>query len=388
MTAHSKLFSPSSSERWLTCTESPYLNLVDRGSSSYADEGSAAHKLGELCLRHGHKAADYVGKQIDVFDDGSLMWEVDEDMAYYVQDYADYCMEQVDPLGSYHVETRFDLTHIAEGMFGTGDFCAVSDEELVIVDLKYGKGLKVDGVDNSQLKLYALGAMNDFEWMHSFEKVRTVVIQPRLEWLSEDTYTTTELLDFEDSVRHVCDQIINKRNLVRVASEKGCKWCAANKTCGTFAEMATWEAKEAFKDVGFEPTPPELSPEDRSKALQSIPLLKAWIKATEEGALSDIERGIEIPGWKVVEGRSFRKFSDPETVMNLCKRSRSVKEDDYLKKELLTVAQLEKALKSSPKLWKRINEHVIKPTGKNTLVPESDKRPPVETVADGFKDIQ
>lgn len=389
MTQHSRLFSPSASERWLTCTESPYLNLEDRPAGSHAHEGSAAHKLGELVLAEGGSCESWIGKEIDVYEDGSLIWTVDNEMAYFVQDYVDYCTDQIDPLGTSEVETRFDLTHLGPGMFGTGDFCAISDEELVIVDLKYGKGVKVYGIENTQLKLYALGAIEQFGMLYDFEKVRTVVFQPRLEWISECEYDLTDLELWGESVKAVTDQIANKRNLTRVASEKGCKWCAAKGSCGVFAELATSQARDAFTDVGFEPTKPTMTDEDKAKALESIPLLKTWIKAMEEESLTFIEQGGTIPGWKVVEGRSQRKYSDELAVLEICKKAKGIREDAYTNKSLLSVAQLEKSIKkANPTAWARVEKHITKPPGKHTLVPESDKRESIGTPADQFKDIE
>ena len=387
MTEHSKLFSPSSAERWMHCTESPYLNLDRGGSSAAANEGSAAHKLGELVLSRGGAASDWVGQEIDVYDDGSLLWTVGKDMAYFVQDYVDYCVDQIDPMGTSEVEQKFDLTHIAEGMFGTGDFCAVSDEELVIVDLKYGRGIKVDGKDNPQLKIYALGAIEKFSMLYDFDTVRTVVFQPRLEHISEDTFDLSELEMFGTEVKAAATAILAKENLVRKPSKKGCKWCNAKGTCGEYADLATHEAREVFAGIGFQPTKPTLTNEDRGKALSSIPLLRQWMSDLESAALDDIEKGIEIPGWKVVLGRSNRAWGDADAVLDMMKKSRSVKEDDYVTKKLLTVAALEKVLKKAPTVWKRVVAHVVKPEGKHTLVPEGDKRESIGSPADQFKDI-
>lgn len=384
MTAHSKLFSPSSAERWMNCTASAELNAkVEDKGSKYAQEGSVAHHLAELSLKGKHRARWTAGMRIETPE--GIEWEIDWEMCNAVGDYVDYCHDL--ECDESWVEARYDLSHIADGMFGTSDFTGIAGKRLHVVDLKYGKGIAVYAENNPQAMLYALGALEELDLMYDIEDVQIHIHQPRLEHVDSWVVSIEELREFESKARAAAINIQTK-NVAFKATEKGCQWCKVKATCAEFAKMATREAQDVFADVGgFEPEEPQMSPEDRAKALESIPLLKQWIKAMEEGALSDIEHGVEIPGWKVVEGRSFRKWGDEDQVMDILKRSRGAKEDDYVKKSLLSVAQLEKVFKPKKTVWGKLEPLITKGEGKHTLVPESDKRPSIGRPEDAFSDI-
>lgn len=391
-------FTPSAAGRWLTCTASAEPNAkAKRSDTVYSLEGTMAHDLASLVFDGTFKEAPLaIDKVIQYGWDKEHSGKVSIEMADYVQDYVDYCREVAAECDEWRHEQRLSMSFAVEGQTGLVDFIAVNEETLHVIDFKYGMGVKVYAKENEQGLMYAAAALEEYSTLYNFDKVVIHIHQPRIEHL--DTWETTRE-EVEQFIARVKRTVLDIAcgDVEYVASEKACQFCAIKGTCTAYADKATLAARDAFAEVEKRSEwPPEgtkesdgslMTPEERATALNSIPLLKNWIKAVEEAAMSDIEQGINIPGWKIVAGRAQRKWSDENAVLELLKKKRSVKQADYIKETLLSVAQLEKVLKSKPKVLSEVTEYITKGEGKHTLAPESDKRPSIGRPEDAFKDV-
>ena len=202
--AHAKL-SPSGAHRWMACPGSVVLEAhYPDSSSDYAREGSAAHELAAIVLEEkDDRAANYVGKRVEFFDGNDpVLWEVTQSMADHVDDYVKLVREYAQG-GTLMVEQRLGIGHLTgeEDAKGTSDVVIVKGGELIVMDLKFGMGVKVDAADNPQLQLYALGALNEFDMLGDFHTVTMVIHQPRLNYVSEWSIPVQALLQFGEEVR-------------------------------------------------------------------------------------------------------------------------------------------------------------------------------------------
>ena len=208
--AHAKL-SPSGAHRWMACPGSVVLeaDYPDEGSS-YAREGSAAHELAAIVLEEDDDtAANYIGKRVEFYDgDEPVLWEVTEDMARHVDDYVKLVREYAQG-GTLMVEQRLGIGHITgeEGAKGTSDVVIVKGGELIVMDLKFGMGVKVDAAENPQLQLYALGALNEFDMLADFHTITMVIHQPRLNHVSEWSIPVQDLHAFADRARDAAAKV-------------------------------------------------------------------------------------------------------------------------------------------------------------------------------------
>lgn len=359
-------FSPSGSAKWMRCPGS--LN-AERGlpntTSEAAEEGTAAHYMAELCLCNDTHAEVYVG---DTAENGVGM---SSDMAMYVQQYVDYVRGLP---GNLYVEERVDITRWADGAFGTSDAVVLDSENrrCHVADLKFGKGLQVYAESNSQLMMYALGVYEDFGFIHEIDEFVLHVCQPRLDHFDEWTVTTAELLAFGERVRDAAKAAL-KSDAPRVAGETQCRWCKANKSCRTRAEWVLDAVADYSDDFSlFELKDPELSLEEISRLIPRLDGIIRWAKDLKSHATLKAVQGSKVPNYKIVRGRSKRAWSDEAAAGEAFRKVRKLKVSDFTTTKLVTPAQAEKLLGSDHKI---MQEHVIKPDGKPTLVLESDPRP-------------
>lgn len=355
------VLSASGSHKWLNCTPSARLEAQFKNETSvYAQEGTAAHELSE------HKLREYLGIETkrpeSEFDS--------EELEYYTDAYVTYAVEQIkyakqrckDPIVL--IEQRLDYSHYVPGGFGTGDLVIVADGTLDVVDLKYGKGVAVSAVDNPQMKLYALGALALFDNLYDIKTVRMVIVQPRLESISEYEVSVDELISWAET------ELREKAELADLGegdfcSGEHCRFCRARHTCRARAEEHLSLAKYEFK------LPSLLTDEEVAQILTVADRLSQWANDVYSYATDlAINEGKEWDGFKIVEGRSNRKFTNEDSVANICIENGF---DEVYKKTLKGITDLEKYLTK-----KRFNELlgglVVKPKGKPTLVPIGDKR--------------
>lgn len=355
------LLSASSSKRWMNCTPSARLeeSYADE-ESIYAAEGTAAHALAEHKLKKALKRRSERPKS---------KFDCDE-MEECTDDYVAYAMELVekakqnclDPVVL--VEQRLDFSRWVPEGFGTGDLVIVTEGILYIVDLKYGKGIPVSAKWNPQMLLYSLGALNLFDSLYDIEKVNMTIHQPRLENISTFEISAIDLLNWaEQDVKPKAELAIQGEG--NYLPGEWCRFCKARTKCRARAESFLRYAQMEFA------SPPELSDEEIADVLKVADELSKWasdIYAYAQDAA--ITQGKSWPGFKLVEGRSNRKYVSEEDVIEA---AGAAGYQDIYKKTLIGITEMEK-LMGKKKFQEILGPLVYKPKGKITLVPDSDKR--------------
>lgn len=359
------LLSASSSLRWLNCTPSARLEtqFTDTGST-YAAEGTAAHSLAEHKLKRALKRRS----RRPVSD-----YDCDE-MEECTDDYVSYVMELVECAGKkcvdpvVLVEQNLDYSRYVEGGFGTGDCIIVADETLSVIDFKYGKGVAVEAEKNPQMMLYALGALELFDALYEIDKIQMTIFQPRLEVVSTWEITVTELMDWVKT-ELVPKAVLAAQGKGEFISGRWCRFCKARNQCRARAEGFLKLAQMEFRE------PALLTVEEIAEVLSMADELAKWSADVYAYAASQaITHGKQWSGFKLVEGRSNRKYSSEEEV---AKAAGAAGYKDIYKQSLIGITEMEK-LMGKKKFSEILGTLVYKPTGKITLVPESDKRTPVE----------
>lgn len=373
MPSEHAFLSASAAHRWMHCTPSPTLELqYTEKPSAFANEGTQAHALAEAKLK------DWLatGKRSEFACD-------DPSMNEYTDNYRDYCIEVYNeelakyPEAKMKIEERLNFSEAVPKGFGTGDCVIISSDTAHVIDFKYGKGVLVDAEDNPQLKLYALGLVYGFYWYDGFEKIRLHVYQPRMSNISSWEISTADLVQWAEKEVKPLAQLAIKGEGEPKAGD-WCQFCKAKGGCKARAEQL-----EAQIEAEMHPTG-QLTEEDLSRILGKTEEWAKWIKAVEEFALDQALKGVKIPQWKIVEGRSNRKIKDEVGLTG------ALIKDGY------SNIWTEPKLKSMTDLGKIVGKaafdklaapYMYKPQGKPTLAPETDKRPPFNRAAADFEDI-
>lgn len=367
------ILSASSSSRWLACPPSARINAeLPETTSVYAEEGTKAHALAEKTLK-GYLAGGPAEVQCD-----------NEEMKEAVQRYVDVCIEKINaakaasPDAVVHVEFRLDFsTYVPDG-FGTGDMVIVSDRSLEICDLKYGKGVPVSAEGNTQMRLYALGAVEEFGMLYAFDTVHMTIIQPRLDSVSTDTLSTGKLLDWGRSIIPVAKLAYDGKGDFQAGNH--CRFCKFRPRCKALAAYMTEKTALRKKQT--------LTDLETVSILQAAKDIKRWLTDLEDYALGKALDGYDWPGMKLVEGRSKRVITDPDAAAAALIDKGFDADAVYKPRELQTLTALEK-LVGKKALAEALGGLIEKPDGKPTLVELSDKRPPLDITAkaaDAFDD--
>lgn len=380
------ILSPSGASRWLACTPSARLeeSFPDRAGAE-ATEGTLAHALGELLIRHqikgiNKKAFDKALKEIQANP------QYDNSMQDHAENYAAFVMERFSEAKSHtkdailFLEQRLDLTEFVPDGFGTGDTVIIADGVLDIIDLKYGKGVPVFAENNKQMMLYGLGALRAFDFMYAIDTVRMTIYQPRLDSVSTWEISVADLTDWaENELKPKAALAFEGEGDYIPGSH--CQFCKAKAVCKAHAEMHLEAAKYEFKDSVL------LNDEEVVDILTRADAFKKWLSAVEDHALHEaITNGKKWPGYKLVEGRSNRVYSDETLVANRL-TSLGFEEDKIYTKKLLGITAMEKEI-TKKVFAEKLNDLIIKPDGKPTLVPASDKRPELNNIDAAIADFQ
>jgi hypothetical protein len=364
------IYGPSSAARWIACPGSIKAceGLPDL-ESSYADEGRMAHKLAEIALNSGKSCADYIGMIVD----DNVLETVDEEMAEYVQIYVDY-IRGIDGRHEYEVMVNYD-EWVPEG-FGTADAIVVDEDVIHVIDLKYGKGVMVDAYNNPQGKLYALGALSERSF-NKFEQVIIHIVQPRLYNISRWETSPEELYIWGESLVGLVE-LTKQPNAPRHAGNH-CKFCKAKPICAALSIKTESALMSEFDEFASRPREvSSLNDNELAFVLTQKPMIVDWLNSVEKYVTDKLKAGESFPGFKLVHGRSNRRWIDEiETEKVL---SELFGECAYTKK-LLTITQAEKAL---GKEKKKIANLIMKPEGALTLVPEKDKREAAQITIEQF----
>lgn len=362
------LLSASGASRWMYCNPSAKLEeLFEEGTSVYAEEGTLAHEISEL------KLTKYFLTPMGPRTFNAKLKKLKEKELYkpemdtYTDVYVDHIKELMmsfDKTPTAFIEKKVDFSEFVPDGFGTADFVTVVDKTMYIRDLKYGKGVPVFAENNPQLMLYALGALLEFSIYMDIDNVNMGIIQPRLDNISIWEISADELIEWaRNEVKPNADRAINGEGDFKVGQ---CGFCRARSVCRARAEYNLGLEKDMKIKGNI------LSNAEIGDVLKRGQDLIKWVKHLEEYAQNAILRGEEIPGWKLVEGRSIRSFSDTEKAFEILKE-KGIAEELMYERKMLTLSQLESVVGK-----KDFNEYVgdliIKPKGKPTLVVESDKR--------------
>lgn len=356
------ILSASSSHRWLHCLPSARLELeFEDTSGTAAEEGTAAHALSEHKLK---KALHIRSKRpISEFDS--------DEMEECTDAYVDFVMEQVglakqscnDPI--ILIEKRLDFSCYVPDGFGTGDCLIISDDRLHIIDFKYGMGVLVDAVDNPQMKLYALGALEIYDSLYDISEVSMTIFQPRRENVSTWTVPVEELKCWaEEELKPKAVKAYNGEG--EYIPGEWCTFCKAAVRCRARAEEKLKLAQTEFK------MPPLLTDNEIEEILFILPDLTKWAnEITAYATDAAVNHGKEWNGFKVVEGRSVRKYKDENAIAEKAVASGF---KDIYRKSLIPMTEMQK-LMGKAKFEEILGDLIYKPPGKPTLVPNSDKRP-------------
>lgn len=396
MGQHAKL-APSAAHRWIACPGS-IQRCADfpETSSEYADEGTAAHELAAWALREGKAARDYLGAKVPVMDgEGNVRrtFEVDEDMADFVQVYLD-AITRATGDDELLVEQRLDISPYlgVEGQFGTGDAIILRPGMLEVHDLKFGRGERVNAYNNAQLMCYALGALHEFGLLVEFEQVKMAIHQPRLDHYDEWIIDVNELEFWAEHTAAPAAQEALSDNPTIQPGEKQCRWCPYKPYCPEAADMVQNTVMDDFseltgKGVNEPAVPDSDTPADQlSENLELVDFVREWVKAVEEEAKNRLNSGQPVPGYKLVQGRAGnRQWSNEDEVSKQLKKFR-FKNDDIYTRKLVSPAQAEKLLKGQPKRWEKVADFITRGTPSLKIVPESDDRPAIAQ-SDDFSDL-
>ena len=372
------VLSASSCYRWLACPPSAQecANLPDT-SSEFARQGTDAHTLCEF------KVKTALGQKME--DPTKSLTYFDEEMADCSDMYAQYVMEQLtaakekckDPIVL--IEQHLDFSKWVPQGFGTGDCVIVADETLQVIDFKYGVGILVDAEKNPQMMCYALGALQLFEGIYDIDSVSMTIFQPRRDNVSTYTISKAELLKWADEVLAPTAQLAAKGEGEYKAGDH-CQFCKVKATCRKRAEYNLELARYDFE------MPSTLNDDEIEAILSKADALVSWAGDIKEYALQQAVNGKQWNDWKLVEGRSNRKYVNENAVAEAVHKAGY----DPFEHKVLGITAMTRML-GKTKFEELLSGYIEKPQGKPTLVPMSDKRPAMNiskaaSAADDFKE--
>lgn len=384
------ILSPSSASRWLACTPSARVEQkFPENTSQAADEGTLAHALGELLIRNKNIGwilpKDFKSKLEAIKADKLYANEMME----YAENYAVFVMERFSEGQArskdaiLYLEQKLNLTRYMQEAFGTSDSGVIADGILDVVDLKYGKGVPVSAVNNTQMKVYALGVLEIYDMLYDIHTIRMTIYQPRLDSISTWEISYTELITWANNVL-IPDAKLAFAGEGEFVPGNHCMFCRAKGICRALAEKNLEIEQYEFRKEDF------LTPEDVADILTRANLFKNWLGGVEKYALAQALAGKNYPGFKMVRGKSNRIYSDEVKVAEILIKGHSIEENTiYAPKKLIGIGDMEKEIgKNAVFNW--LSDYILKPQGAPTLAPEDDKRPAInsaESAATDFADI-
>lgn len=384
MSTHA-LLSPSSASRWLACTPSARLEMQfpDRGSGAAA-EGTLAHALGELILRFKLKRIPRHTYEVEL-----ARIQADELYDHTMEDHADaysvFVLERfamaraVNKDALIFLEQKLNLTEYVPDGFGTGDVIIIADGVMYIIDLKYGKGVLVNAEENKQMMLYSLGALREFDFMYDITRVNMIIYQPRIDNYSSFEMSVEDLRKWAESDLKPLAALAFK-GLGDFRPGSHCRFCKAAPVCKANADRNLELAKYEFADSNL------LNDEQIADILDRAGEFQKWLDAVEGYALDQaVNHNKNWPGYKLVEGRGNRKYADESAVANKLDDA-GFEKDRVMPRALLGITALQKEI--GKKFFDTlVTDLLIKPPGKLTLVPLSDKREAVNSLESAIKDF-
>ena len=361
--AYHAILSPSGAHRWLRCPGSVLLSKdLPEQSSVFAAEGTAAHALAEKCLLANCDAVEFVDTEIEGF-------MVDADMANHIQFYIDTIRTYAEN-NELLVEKALPIGHITgeEGATGTSDavILDMANNEVIICDLKFGKGVEVDAKDNEQMMLYALGALEEFGIVMDIERIRMVIIQPRTSRSPSEWAIDVAALE-EWGL-----WVVKQAELTSLATaplqvgDKQCRFCKAKAICAAARD----EVVQVFDILSDES---DLTSDMVAQMLPILDRIESYCEAIRTAAETRLLAGDTVPGYKLVKGtKGSRSWTDTEEVTRIFKESMRLRDDEMYDSKLISPTTAEKRL--SPSRWNKLQDYISQAEGKPTVVPVDDKR--------------
>lgn len=382
------LLSPSSAERWLACTPSARLGAkYPDTAGEAAREGTIAHALGEALIRY----------EAEIISEETYLEEISEieqseyynaDMQAYMEEYKDFVIEtfqlakMLTPDAELIIEDKLDLTKWVKNGFGTADAQIIADDTLNIIDLKYGRGVRVGAEGNKQMMLYAIGAVEKAKIFYDINEVTMTIYQPRLNNISNYRLSVDELYRFaEEELKPKAAQAYEGKGDFAVGDH--CRFCKAKPRCRAYADEQKKIAQYDFKNAE------ELSDDEIAEILTKADDVASWLKDVQSYALTvAVNEGKKFKGFKVVQGQSRRRYVNEDDVVSRL-LANGFEEALLFEKKLLGITAMEKTI-TKKQFNALLGDLVEKPEGKPTLVVETDRRKEwdrTQTAQDDFKDI-
>lgn len=380
------LLSASGAHRWLECTPSARLEeTFPSTTSSYAAEGTLAHELAATCALYWTDQiteAEYEEQLATIKESKWYTADMLEDCVAYAKLIRDKWLKlkETCPDATVMIEAQIKYEDWAPEGFGTADCLILADGFLEVLDFKYGKGKRVDAFGNLQMRMYTLGAYSTYGLVFNVERITMTIYQPRLSGvMSTDEIMIDELLTWgEEYVKPRAKLAFEGKGDFCPSSET-CKFCRAKQLCRA-------RANENLKQFDEAPDILLLTPEEAGEILEKADDIKAWLTDLENLVFGTLLEGNPVKGWKLVEGRSNRRFADVVKVAEALKAAGYEEAVIYKPKELITLTQMEKDF-GKKTVSEILGELIVKPAGKPTLAPESDKKPayiPSEEILKAF----
>lgn len=412
---HAKAYGASGSSTWMTCAGSVVLQQGKRDSGSiHSARGTVEHTVASDALLVGYPLTN--ASVDEIFEQDGHTITFDDEMAAATQTYVDLVRDLRDTLGAeLLVEQRLQYGPMIgvddpDSGWGTGDAVLIAGDEIIVVDYKGGRGVEVEAEGNTQLQLYALGALHKFGEFGEFKTVRNIIVQPRAGGVKEWTQTVEELLAFAELAKAAVErcetaQYADEAELIArflQPGEKQCRWCKAAATCPALrAEVvATTHGNtapatpEEFADLVNPLTPDANWHADESwlsAAMQKAPLIEHWLKAIRAEVERRLLAGEPVPGFKLVQGKAGnRAWSDEQAAEEMLRKRFRLKVEEAFDLKLISPTSAEKLLKAdSPKRWASLQPLITRADGKPSVAPETDNRPAltIGPVADEFDTV-
>ena len=382
---HARL-SASGAHRWMACTPSVKLEeqFPDK-ESAYAAEGTLAHTMAETIIRYNNNE---ITKRAFSTRMNKIRKEelYGKDMEEYISDYAQNVWEIFNeakascPDAQLLPEQRLDFSEYVPDGFGTGDIVIIADDMVQVIDLKYGKGVGISAKENPQLRLYGLGAYLEHSMLYDIRRVKMTIIQPRLENISTEELSVEELLEWaEKEVRPKAELAMKGEGEYQTGEH--CRFCKAKAVCRARSEYNLELSKLEFRN------PDTLEEWEIGEILQRAEELNSYVSDVRDYVFDQaLNHGKKYEGWKLVEGRSNRKYLDEKKVRETLIEA-GYTDEDITETKVLGITAMEKAI-GKKVFGEVLSELVIKPEGKPVLVPETDKRPEIHTADSAKKDFE
>lgn len=368
------LLSASSAHRWLACPPSAV------AAEAYPDQDTEFTREGTLA----HEVAEIVAKRDEARNTDARDWLQDgitQEMIECAEGYADYIQEQIKSADAVvMLEQQVDYSPWAPEGFGTCDCIILQGDTLTIIDYKYGQGVPVSAKNNPQMKLYALGALNDYGIAYDVDRVEMHIYQPRINNISAAELTVDELLDWaEKTVKPTAELAFKGEGEYKIGEH--CRFCPHGGRCRTLTETCTQYVETHSLHAAI----PVLAPHEVAEVLRMEPIITLWLKKVKAQALESLLNGEQVPGYKVVEGKlGNRKWTNELNVMAALNTA-GYDRETYTETKLLSPAAMDKAI-GKKKVAELLDGFIDRAAGAPTIVPETDKRP-VYNPTDDFTNL-